>query len=139
MAGPRYHKLTMSRTSDGNVSVTVDILGPIGNPVEGLSLADKLRLLIRPYGRTERALMGAVKGLPELARRAVAADILVARREQMMAQRQQRAERNVVNAWMEKTLAEPGSKVRLAVPVGAPLAVSQVQNLMRDDAEPEMG
>lgn len=87
--GTRYHRLTMQRASDGQLSVTIDILGPIRNPLEGLPLADKPLLLLRPYGRTERALMGAVKGLPALARRAVAADILAERREQMVTRRQQ--------------------------------------------------
>jgi hypothetical protein len=138
MSGPRYHKLTMQRASNGQVSVTVDILGPIGNPLDGLPLADKLLLLIRPYGRTERALMSAVKGLPVLARRAVAADILTARREQMVARRQQRTERHAVDAWMDKTLSQPGSKVSLKVPVGAVALPAHVIDMEPEDREPEM-
>lgn len=77
----KSHRLSLQRTSDGKTTVSIDIFGPIGNPLEGLPLRDKLLLLLKPYGSNERALMRAVKGLPEIARRAVAADILAARRE----------------------------------------------------------
>lgn len=136
MERPKSHRLSIQRTSDGRTAVAVDILGPIANPLDGLPLTDKLMLLLRPYTGTERALMKAVKGLPAIARRAVAADILAVRRDQMMVRRQQRAEQRLTEAWMEKTLSEPGSRVRVVVPTGAS-AVPMIVDVT-PDREPEM-
>ena len=138
MHEPKYHRLSIQRTSDGRVAVAVDILGPIANPLAGLPLVDRLRLLIRPYSRSERALMRAVKGLPAIARRAVTADILSVRRDQLLSRRQEATERDLVETWMERALQEPGSRVRVIVPPAGASRVPQVLDVT-PDREPEMG
>lgn len=125
----KFHRMTLSRAPDGRVSVTVDILGPIANPLAGLNAKDKLRLLLWPYSRYERAMMKAVKGLPVIARRAVAADILAARREGMTEQRRRQA-----------ATAKTGIPLESLVQTNpmANSALARIQAELLEGAEPSM-
>lgn len=125
----KFHRMTLSRASDGRVSVTVDILGPIANPLAGLNAKDKLRLLLWPYSHYERAMMKAVKGLPVIARRAVAADILAARREAITEHRRQQA-----------TSAKAGTSLQPSPQTTAVAnsALEHIQAELLEGAEPAM-
>lgn len=142
MDQPKYHKLSLHQGADGKVMVAVDILGPIIDPLAGLSFMERARLVIRPYSRSERALMRAVKPLPAIARRAVVADILAARRHQAEAARQKRAERDLVDQWITQTIAKGNAPVRLALPVttvpGVVPNASTPPNMSNPDPEPFM-
>jgi hypothetical protein len=87
----KFHRMTLNKTADGRVSVTVDILGPISDPLEGLTMKERLQVYLWPFGWNERAMMRAVKDLPTIARRAVVADIMVARREKFEERQSKRA------------------------------------------------
>lgn len=87
----KFHKMTLNKMPDGRVSVMVDILGPISDPLEGLAMKERLQVFLWPLSWNERAMMRAVKGLPTIARRAVVADIMVARREKFEEKQARRA------------------------------------------------
>lgn len=125
----KFHRMSLSRAPDGRVAVTVDILGPIANPLAGLNAKDKLRVLLWPYSRYERAMMKAVKGLPVIARRAVAADILAARREGMTEQRRQQAASAKAGI-----LLQPSAQTKAV----ANAALVQIQAELLEGAEPSM-